>query len=483
MDLDLPHYEQPHLGVSTPPEGVVGTAAAVRAGEVSAVEVITVALDRAKAGQDTLNAFTYIDGERALAAASDLDARIAKDDEVGSLAGVPVGVKDLIDHADRPNTRGSGFEAVVPTTTATCIARMEAAGAVVIGRTGLHEFAYGFSSENHWFGTIQNPWDTTLSPGGSSGGSAAAVAAGLVPAALGTDTGGSVRVPAALCGIVGLKVTHGRVPLSGVYPLASSVDTVGPLSRTVVDVVAVYEVIAGDDATDPWSVPKPVTPVGAAADLTQVRVGVPQPWVDQSLDAAQETGFATAIERLAELGAEVVHLDVPDLAASEMAAKALSFEIAVLHRKRLEKYPERYGPETRERLEAALKVTAEDFIEALAWRRGLRAVADRAFTQVDVLITPTVAARRKQIGQDTVELAGSEVHYRGPLSIFTSVVNHLGLPALAVPLPGEDVPPPSLQIIGPAWSESRLLEIGLALEASGISAVATPPTWRPGQTT
>jgi len=179
---------------------------------------------------------------------------------VGALAGVPIALKDLIDHAGRPNTAGSSYPAITPDASAPAVARLEAADAVIIGRTGLHEYAFGFSSENHWFGPVRNPWDLDLSPGGSSGGSAAAVAAGLAAGALGTDTGGSVRVPAALCGVVGLKVTHGRVPLRGVFPLGPSIDTVGPIGRSVVDIARLYETIAGFDPGDPWSAPRPVVP-------------------------------------------------------------------------------------------------------------------------------------------------------------------------------------------------------------------------------
>ena len=208
-----------------------------------------------------------------MARAEELDRRIAAGEDVGPLAGIPIGLKDLIDQAGIPNTNGAAFEPAVPDTSATVVDRLEAAGAVIIGRTGLHEFAFGFTSENEHFGPVRNPWDTDLSPGGSSGGSAAAVAAGIVPAAIGTDTGGSVRVPAALCGVVGLKVTHGRVPLTGVTPLAPSLDTVGPITRTVADAAAVYAAIAGDDPHDPWAAPVPVDRAGEPRDPSTISIG------------------------------------------------------------------------------------------------------------------------------------------------------------------------------------------------------------------
>jgi len=229
----------------------VDLAAEISRGEVTAVEAVEAHLAAIESAAE-LNAFTLVDSERALQRAADLDAMQAAGENPGPLAGVPVAIKDLIDHSGRLNTCGSSFYRETPGRSATIVERIEAAGGIVIGRTGLHEFAFGFSSENPWFGPVRNPWDPGTSPGGSSGGSGVAVSARLVPLAVGTDTGGSVRAPAALCGIVGLKVTHGRVPLTGVFPLAASLDTVGPMARTVADAALLYRVMAGDDPTDPW---------------------------------------------------------------------------------------------------------------------------------------------------------------------------------------------------------------------------------------
>jgi aspartyl-tRNA(Asn)/glutamyl-tRNA(Gln) amidotransferase subunit A len=234
VDLDLPAATKRDLVVSRLPATAAAIAAAVGSGEVTATEVVAAYLEAiGRSGE--LNAFTQVDAEGALAAAAGLDQRRAAGTLPGLLAGVPVALKDIIDQAGRPTTCGSSFYWRQAETSATVAQRLEAAGAVIVGRTGLHEFAFGFSSENPWWGPVRNPWDPTTSPGGSSGGSAAAVAAGLAPVGIGTDTGGSVRVPAALCGLVGLKVTHGRVPLTGVFPLAPSLDTVGPLATTVAD--------------------------------------------------------------------------------------------------------------------------------------------------------------------------------------------------------------------------------------------------------
>jgi Asp-tRNA(Asn)/Glu-tRNA(Gln) amidotransferase A subunit family amidase len=244
-------------------DSIVNLAGAIRRGEIAAVETVGAALDATESSQPDLNAFTTIDREGALESAALVDEQVASGQNPGLLAGVPIGLKDLIDQAGFATTNGAVFAATPADESATVVQRLEEAGAIIIGRTGLHEFAFGFTSENQHFGPVRNPWDLSLSPGGSSGGSAVAVAAGIVPAAIGTDTGGSIRVPAALCGVVGLKVTHGRVPLTGTTPLAPSLDTVGPLARSVADVSAIYLAIAGDDAADPWSAPVRVDRPGA----------------------------------------------------------------------------------------------------------------------------------------------------------------------------------------------------------------------------
>jgi aspartyl-tRNA(Asn)/glutamyl-tRNA(Gln) amidotransferase subunit A len=387
-------------------------------------------------------------------------------------------VKDLIDQAGLPTTNGGSFPPTTPVTSAPSVARLEAAGAVMVGRTGLHEFAFGFSSENHWFGPVRNPWDRDLSPGGSSGGSGAAVAAGLVAAALGTDTGGSIRVPAALCGVVGLKVTHGRVPLTGVTPLAPSLDTVGPLTRTIEDATALYLVLAGDDPSDPWSQPQPVVAPGPPADLAALRVGVPHPWADHAVATEQAEGFAAALAALEAAGADVVPLTVAELDPPGLTEASMYPEVAAVHRARWQE-PHHFGPGVRGRLSRAFALGIDDYIAGLAWRRRIQAAAYRALDDVDVLVTPTVGVLRKTIGDDEVDIAGSPGGFRANVARFSALVNHLGFPALAVPLPGASHPPPSLQVIGRPWSEHRLLEIGAALEHAGLASTQQPPNWRP----
>ena len=446
---------------------------AVRSGRSTARSIVDRAI--AAASAQPFNAFTSID-EGATEAADAVDAAVAAGRDPGPLAGVPVALKDLIDQEGRPTTCGSSFLRTPALSSATVVGRIVAAGAVIIGRTGLHEFAYGFSSENEWWGPVRNPWDPDTSPGGSSGGSAVSVAAGIVPLALGTDTGGSVRVPAALCGCAGLKVTHGRVPLTGVFPLAPSLDTVGPIAGSTGDLAAGYLAMAGDDDADPWSVPKPLTAPRRAADLAGLTIGVPTPWTERRLDHTVAEGFTIAIDRLSAAGARVVRVDSPEL-DPRLLPRASYAEIGAVHRKWFSEDPERYGPSIRERLSVDLAHSSDAITGAAAWRAGLRHAAARLFEDVDVLVTPTVAALRKVIGEDTVEIDGESEPYRPALSWFTTLVNQMGVPALALPISVPGSPPPSLQVIAPWWEEARLLEIGLALEQAGVTG-ALPPVPR-----
>jgi Asp-tRNA(Asn)/Glu-tRNA(Gln) amidotransferase A subunit family amidase len=461
----------------TVPESIASLAGAIRSGERTATAVVADTLRRAADSQAALNAFIRLATKGALVRAAAIDAAIERGEDPGPLAGVPIALKDLIDEADTPNTSGSAFPPIVPDRSAEVVQRLEAAGAVIVGRTGLHEFAFGFSSENEHFGPVRNPWDTDLSPGGSSGGSAAAVAAGIVPAAIGTDTGGSVRVPAALCGVVGLKVTHGRVPLTGVVPLASSLDTVGPLARTVADTAVVYAAIAGADSADPWSAPRAVDRLGPPTDPTTLRVAVPKQWVDGPLTAEMDATFRAVLERIASGGAVVEEVDEPAFESTAASDRGASVEIAAVHRKRWDTDPDRYGRQVAARLEHAFAVDADDLVAALEWRAGARNAAARLFERYDVLVTPTVGATAKTIGVDDIDVDGTPVFYRKLLAHYTAPVNHVGLPALALPIPDTGIPPASLQIVGPAWGETGLLETGMALETAGVVGARVPPNW------
>ena len=393
------------------------------------------------------------------------------------MAGVPVALKDIVDQAGIVTTAGSSFLDLPADADATVVTRLEAAGAVIIGRTGLHEFAYGFSSENDWWGAVRNPWDVDTSPGGSSGGSAAAVAAGVAPIGIGTDTGGSVRVPAALCGLVGLKVTHGRIPLSGVFPLAGSLDTIGPLTTTVQDAAIGYLALAGHDSSDPWSIEQRVEAVSEVA-VGSISIGIPHPWTDRTIAPEQRRGFEATLDALRELGARVEDFDEPAIDQNDLPLGSYA-EVADVHREWFSDDPSRYGPTIRDRLSGVFSLDDSAVASAAVWRALLTAAFETAFSRFDLLLTPTTAARSKTIGIDRIDIGAGPEPYRPVLSWFTPLVNQAGIPALAVPVETPDVAglPPSIQLIGPRWSEAKLLGVGLALEAAGLVAHRTPPAF------
>ena len=416
----------------------------------SAVDRVEEALEAAHRTQPTLNAFTEIDDDRARARAREIDASQESGEPARRLAGVPVGLKDLIDHRGRVTTCGSAFYRHQATKSAPAVERLERAGAVIVGRTGLHEFAFGFSSENPHFGAVRNPWDPITSPGGSSGGSAVAVASAMTPIAIGTDTGGSVRVPAALCGCYGLKVTHGRIPLEGVFPLVPSVDTVGPLADSIENLDIAYRVLSGDATLEP--------------DPGPLRIGIPQPWFDRApTDNQVDAAFAKAIQQLTDLGHDVQSLPLRDVLPGREITLAIADEINEVHRGfRAQGLP--YGDDVVARLEDCESVTAGESATGRAWQRMIRSRFADAFETVDLLVTPTVPVMRKVIGVDRI----GDLHHRVVLSWFTALVNHSLHPAVAMPLPGSGSPPVSIQVIGPMGSEPALLGFGRELEARGV---------------
>ena len=453
-------------------------ASRIRTGRLLAVDIVAEALAAAQASQDSLNAFTLIDTEGAMTRARGIDMIVASGKDPGSLAGVPIVLKDLINQAGLPNTKGGSFPVEAEESSATVVRRLGAQGGVIIGRTLLHEFAFGFTSENHWFGPVRNPWNLGHSAGGSSGGSGAAVAAGIAPIGIGTDTGGSVRVPAALCGVFGLKVTHGRISLSGVYPLVPSLDTVGPIATNVADLALAYEAMAGDDPKDPWSQPVIVSPVERSVDLSKLRFGVVKQWNEQPQTGAVKVAVQKFLEHADSLGVDIVVVDEPALVVDESAAWADGPEVMAVHGERFDQNKDAYGPETRARIEDSKRGTVDDVLAAMRWRSQARAVVSRLTESgIDVLIAPTVGGMHKVIGQDDMDLDGEQVFHRTLLSAFTAPINQIGAPSIAAPITGTGTPPVSVQLIGARWNESTLLGIAMSLEAAGIISTQRPPNF------
>ena len=418
-----------------------------------------------------------IDVDGAMHRAEAIDRLVAGGKDPGPLAGVPIALKDLIDDAGLPNRRGASFPADAATASATCVRNLGAAGGVIIGRTGLHEFAFGFTSENHWFGPVRNPWDPTTSPGGSSGGSAAAVAAGITPIAIGTDTGGSVRVPAAMCGVMGLKVTHGRISLAGVYPLVSSLDTVGPIARTMEDLAIAYRAMAGDDPDDPWSQPRPIDPLRSRRP-DGLRLAMVRQWRTPPIDRIVRDGLDHFVAAARDVGVEVEDVDAPGLAPIAELSTAIGPEVMSVHGERFARHRDRYGPDVAERIEGVRHGTVDDVLAAERWGAAARATLERIVASgFDAVIAPTVGVMRKEIGTDDVDVDGSRVQHREAMARFTAPINRMRVPALAAPVAGTPPPGVSIQIVGPMWSESDLLAIGSALEGAGVLEAQRPPVF------
>ncbi len=413
----------------------------------TAVVRVTQALERAHATKETVNAFTSLDDDRALSRAEAID----RGEIGGRLAGVPIALKDLIDHEGRVTTCGSHFYKETADKTAECVKGLEDEGAVIIGRANLHEWAFGFNSENEAWGPVRNPRDLNTSAGGSSGGSGAAVAAGITPIAIGTDTGGSVRVPAALCGTYGLKVTHGAISLDGVFPLVPSLDTVGPLADSMTNIDLAYRAMSGDSTEG--------QPNG------RFRIGIPQPWFDDApMEEDVARSFAGTVEQLIELGHQVHPIQMPDVKPSRLITAAFE-EVATVH-KEFRTQGKRYSKVVEDRIIAVENATQEEVRAAREWQAMIRSRFEDAFSTVDFLITPTTPAVKKVIGDEMI----GEKHHRSVLSYFSAIVNHALRPALAIPTTRPGGTHTSLQVIGDLNSEPELIALGTNLEGAEIGS-------------
>lgn len=437
-------------------------AALVRAGTVSAAEVASAYAARIERLDPDLAAFitVTIDGSAGAAATPPRDGR---------LAGVPIGIKDIIDTAGVRTTCGSRILADrVPDRDAEVWRRLALEGATSAGKTNTHEFAAGGTAENDHYGHVRNPWDTTRVAGGSSGGSGAAVAAAMVGAALGTDTAGSVRIPAGCCGVVGLKPTYGLVPVSGVYPLSWTLDTVGPLARTVRDAALLLEVLAGVPA-------ELAARAGAAGGLGGIRIGVPRPWL-WGVQPAVADRFEQALRDLQTIGADAVEATLPDLDMLVAVNRAIIFaESSAWHEPLLRKRPD-YGPTIRARMESGRYLLAGEYLTA----QRLRGVACRAFSDVwreaDLLALPVLACTAPPVGSSTVDLDGRTTPVGSALVRFTGPINVTGLPAITVPCGyGHDGLPVGLQLVAPPYREELLCYVAAAYEASTPHHTRRPP--------
>jgi aspartyl-tRNA(Asn)/glutamyl-tRNA(Gln) amidotransferase subunit A len=415
----------------------------LRARKVSAVELARESLARIHAAQPRFNAFITITDELALEQARRADDELARGLDRGPLHGIPYALKDVFATRGIPTTCGSKILAHRLTDhDSDAYEKLTAAGAVLMGKTGLHEFAYGITSNNPHFGAIHNPHDPERIPGGSSGGSGVAVAAGLVFFAMGTDTGGSIRVPASYCGCVGLKPTYGRVSRAGVFPLGFTLDHVGPLTRTVRDAALVMQAIAG---TQP-----------ATRLVKDCRVGVPRNYFSERLSPAVEGAFRAALAQVERLGARLVPIDVPDPAAIGAAGRLILLsEASALLKRYLDRRGD-FGRDVLALVDQGLLVPATDYIDAQRLRRVYQSRWAELWNQVDFVFTPTTAIEAPLIGQEKVAFGSAEEDVRLASTRFVRPFNVLGLPAVSVPWETGGLPA-GIQIVGMPGSDEELL--------------------------
>lgn len=451
---------------------------ALRERRVSAVELTTAAMSRIERLNPTLRAFITVTSEYAMGRARQADEERAAGKDRGPLHGIPMAVKDLFAMRGVATTGGSKvFEKLVAAENSTVVERLESAGAVLLGKLNMHELAYGITSANPHFGAVRNPWDTERSPGGSSGGSGAAVAAKMVYAAMGSDTGGSIRIPASFCGTVGMKPTYGRVSRFGALPLGYTLDHMGPLARSVRDAARVLNAIAGYDRRDETSSRRPTVDYVPEEGCTirGLRVGFPENFFFDRLDADVESSVRGAIARAESLGARVKPVTVPDVAALNAVARVilLSEASAVL-----EPYMEdrgRFGADVLALLDQGRLVSATDYINAQRLRKQMRAGYEKLWEEVDCLICPTTPNTAPKIGETTIRLGGRDEDVRLATTRLVRGINALGFPALSMPcgLSGNGMPV-GLQIVGPAFEEATVLRIGAALEDGGVGIPPCP---------
>jgi aspartyl-tRNA(Asn)/glutamyl-tRNA(Gln) amidotransferase subunit A len=452
----------------------------VRRRTVSPVELTRAHLDRIRRLDRDLLAYITVLCDEALAAAAAAEREIAAGGYRGPLHGIPIALKDLVLTRGLRTTCGSRIlRDWVPDADATVTRRLADAGAILLGKLNLHEFAYGPTGVNPHYGTSRNPWDRRRIPGGSSSGSGVAVAAGLAAGALGTDTGGSVRIPAALCGIVGLKPTYGRVSRAGVIPLAWSLDHVGPMTRTVTDAALMLQVLAGRDPADPSSVAVPVPDYRRAmqGEVRGLRLGLPKDLFFERLNPEVRAAVLAAARSLEGLGAVVEEVPLAKIHHAGPASFAIiASEATAYHEPYLRARAAEYGEDVRARLTTGQFVLAHQYLKAQRARQVIRAEVDAVLTRVDALLTPTTPVPAPGLEEREVTVDGLTEDARWWLIRCTRPINVTGHPALSVPCGVTAAGLPiGLQLVGRFFDEATLLRIGHAFEAVSPARDRWPP--------
>ena len=453
-------------------------AAGINTRRVSPVEITQAYLDRIQQVDAQLNSYITVIADRALQEAREAEKQIGRSGPCGPLHGIPLAHKDIAATSGIKTTCGSKvLKDHVPDADATVIERLRAAGTILLGKLNMNEFATIVPSVH--FGPVHNPWQLDHSAGGSSSGSGAAVAAGLCAGALGTDTGGSIRIPAALCGVVGLKATHGRVSLYGVTPLAWSLDHIGPMTRTVADAALMLQAIAGYDARDWVSSDVPVADYTAklTGDIKGLRLGVPRRFFPDATDPEVQRAFATAVNVLEGLGAHIEEVTLLDLdQAWSIAQVTINGEANVWHEPYLQTQAKDYGPQVRAFLELGKSTLATDYVKAQRAKARLRQAILAVCTPLDALLTPGALVPAPRLDARSVMIDGREVKLLQAMVSATSPFNLTGQPALTVPC-GMSASglPLALQIVGKPFDEATVLQIGHAYEVHTSWHAQRPP--------
>ena len=454
--------------------GAPEMSAAVRSGAVSASDLVRASLARIAATESRVNAFTDMTADRALQTAAALDQRLACGDASARalpLLGVPFAVKNLFDVAGLVTVAGSKIERdrAPARHDGPLVARLEAAGAVLVGALNMDEYAYGFTTENTHYGATHNPHDLSRSAGGSSGGSAAAIAAGQVPITLGSDTNGSIRVPSSLCGTFGLKPTFGRLPRNGSHPFVASLDHLGPFARTVHDLALTYDLLQGHDGADPGCVPRPFEPTVAslARGVQGLRVAVLDGYFhDHAGPAARD-----AVARVADALGATRRVTLPEAARARAAAFIISnAQGGALHLPDLRTRASDFEPLSRDRFLAGALLPAAWVQQAQRVRRRVAMGAAELFEQVDVLLAAATPCVAPTLGTEWLEINGQRWPARPSLGLLSQPISCLGLPVCTVPVWGcDDVLPIGVQVIAAPWREDRVLRTAHALQSMGVA--------------
>ncbi|NER83710.1 MAG: AtzE family amidohydrolase [Leptolyngbya sp. SIO1D8] len=445
-------------------------ATAIQQGQTTAQSVLEETLHQIS-NRDYLNCFTSVTAERAVQRAQAIDQAIRLGHPVGPLAGVPFAVKNLFDIAGEVTLAGSKIhqENAPATQDATAIARLEKAGAILVGALNMDEYAYGFVTVNHHYGATPNPHDPKRVSGGSSGGAAAAVAAELLPLTLGSDTNGSIRVPAGLCGVYGLKPTYGRLSRAGAYLFSASLDHIGPFARSVRDVAISFDAIQGEDTRDPVCTSRPAPPTMPHIEqgIEGLRIGI----LAEHFARGMQPEVATALKTLANALEVTQSVTLPEAARARAAAYLITAcEGSQLHLSRLQNQAMMFDPATRDRFLAGAMMPHSWYLQAQRFRRWFQGQVQTIWEQFDVLLAPTTPCVAPCLHQDTMDIDGESVLIRPHLGLYTQPLSFIGLPVLSVPVNQPGVLPIGVQIIAAPYQEVTLLRVARWLERKQIIA-------------